>query len=289
MPLQTRLCSPSSPTGGGRGSVPLRRLTTRFKPTKRRFSNLVSRGLANASVFFPDFCTTDKKQMAAYQTIFQQTTSRTESPAKVFAKLKSKVDRESSGGVYTRRDLLGKVKEKHGGEFMSSRKRANHWTLDEPDENCGLGFVCKAVTISPMSSPQKTFGFSHEDWSSKPAEDVLSVGERICTPRKGSFLESSARSASKTQNLTEAPRVRDGFGVMIRTPQQKIQAADKETRSVFSPMRSKLRKRMMQTSLLHDESCPLGELPNFKGSPTRRLDKNQTTILAQTRKIFLFF
>lgn len=245
--------------------------------------------------------------MATYQNIFQQTSSRAESPAKVFAKLKSKVGREAScgkDGVYTRKDLLGKVKEKHGAEFMSPRKRTNpHWTPDELDENRGFGFVCEAqaLTISPMSSPQRNFGYSHEDWSSKLAEDAVGERRHGCTPRKGGFLESSVRSqpfhiASRTQSLAEAAQVRDGFDVIHRTQQQKIQAAENEflqevrvpltaSPSVFSPMRSKLRKRTLQSSGLHNESSPLAELQTFKGLPTRRFDKSQTMFPAQTRKI----
>lgn len=258
--------------------------------------------------------------MAAYQHVFQQTTSKAESPAKVFAKLKSKVDREAScgkDGVYTRKDLLGKVKEKHGAEFMSPRKRTDpYWTTDELDENRGFGFVCEAqaLTISPMSSPQSDFGCSHEDWSRKHSEDALSVGERrhACTPMKGGFLESTVRSqpfhiASRTHSHTEAPEVRDRFDVIRRTQQQKIQTAENEflqevrtpltaPSSVFSPMRSKLRKRTLQSSGLHNESCPFGEVQTFKNTqdedltrakrlPSRRFDKNQTMFPAQTRKI----
>lgn len=258
--------------------------------------------------------------MAAYQHIFQQTTSRAESPAKVFAKLKSKVDREAScgkEGVYTRKDLLGKVKEKHGAEFMSPRKKIDtYWTTDELDEKRGFGVVCEAqaLTISPMSSPQSDFGYSHEDGSSELAEDALSVGERRhgCTPRKGGLLESTVRSqpfhaASRTKSLTEAPQVRDGFDVIHRTQQQKIQAAENEflqelrtpltaSSSVFSPMRNKLRKRTSQSSGLHNEPCRFDERQTLKNNhnedliqvkrqPTRRFDKNQIILPAQTRKI----
>lgn len=254
--------------------------------------------------------------MAAYQNICHQTTSRTESPAKVFAKLKSKVDRDASSGkdegVYTRNDLLGKVKGKPAAEFMSPRKRTEpYWTSDELDENRGFGFVgeAQALTISPMSSPRSDFGSSREDpdWSSELAEeDALS--KHGCTPRKGGFLESTVRSqpfqmASRIQSLTEAPQVRDSFDVIRRTQQQKIQAAENEVRSpltapssVFSPMRSRLRQRTLQPSGLHNEPSPCVEAQTFKNThkedlihtkrlPSRRFDKNQTMFPAQTRKI----
>lgn len=258
--------------------------------------------------------------MAAYHHILQHTTSRVESPAKIFAKLKSKVDREAScgkDGVYPRQDLLGKVKEKHGAEFQSPRKRTHrNWITDENSEN-----VCeaRALTISPLSSPQAN---SHPDWGGKPAEDALCVGERGrgCTPRKGGFLESSLRSqpiytASRTRGLAEAPQPRDGFDVIHRTQQQqqqKIQAAENESMlgevrappmppsSVFSPMRSKLRKRKLESWGLHTEPCPLGELQtpidthsedlaHLKGFSTRRCARESVSpapsFPAKTRKI----
>lgn len=268
--------------------------------------------------------------MAAYQRIFQHTTSSVESPAKIFAKLKSKVDREAScgkDGVYTCKDLLGKVKEKHGAEFKSPRKRTDrNWITDELNEN---DYEARALTISPMSSPQTKFGYSHPDWSSKPAEDALCVGERGrgCTPRKGGFLESTVKSqpfyiASRTQSLTEAPQLRDGFDVFHRTQQQKIQEAENEwmleevrapltpSSSGFSPTRSKLRKRKLEPWGLHNEPCPLGEpqaarnthgedLVHLNGFSTRQLDTNQLaresmfpapSLPAKTRKISpLFF
>lgn len=265
--------------------------------------------------------------MAAYQRMFQHTTSSVESPAKIFAKLKSKVDREAScgkDGVYTCKDLLGKVKEKHGAEFKSPRKRTDrNWITDELNEN---DCEARALTISPMASPQTKFGYCHPDWSSKPAEDALCVGERGhgCTPRKGGFLESTVKSqpfyiASRTESLTEAPQLRDGFDVIHRTQQQKIQEAENEwlveevrapltpSSSVFSPMRSKLRKRKLESWGLHNEPCPVGEpqaaknthsedLVHLKGLSTRQLDTNQLestresmfpapSLPAKTRKI----
>lgn len=243
--------------------------------------------------------------MAAYQHIFPQTTSRAESPAKVFAKLKSKVDREAScgkDGVYTRKDRVGKVKEKPGAEFKSPRKRTDRdWSTDELDESRGLGFVCEALTISPMSSPQGNFGYSCEGWSSNLAEDA--VGERRY---EGGFPESTVGSqtfdiANRTQSPTEAPQVRGGFDAIHR-----IQAAESDfvregkppptaSPSVFSPMRSKLRKRKSPSSGLHSEPCPFGvlslqtldkDLSHLKGLHTSRFDKNQTMLPAQTRKSF---
>lgn len=245
--------------------------------------------------------------MAAFQHIFPQTTSRAESPAKVFAKLKSKVNREASrekDGVHTRRDLLGKLQAKHGAEFMSPRKRT-----DELEENRGFGFVCeaRALTISPMPSPQRNFGYSREGWSRKLAEDVVGEGRCGYTPMKGGCLESTVGSqpfdiASRSLSPTEAAQVRDGFGVIHRA--QKVQAAGNQfiqelqspltdPPSVFSPMRSKLRKRKSPSSGLHVESCPgvlsrqafhntlEKSLDHLKG-----LDMNQIKLPARTRKIF---
>lgn len=259
--------------------------------------------------------------MAVYQRVLQHTASRVESPAKVFAKLKSKVDREAScgkDGIYSCKDLLGKVKEKLGADFKSLRKSTEcNWISDEFNENGGYGSVCEArpLTISPMSSPQRHFGYSRADRSGKLAEDALSVDERGrgCTPRKGRFLDSTAKPqpfspANRTQSLTEPLLVRDAFDVIHRTQRQRIQEAENEfmleevrpppmpSSCVFSPMRSKLRKRKLESRGLHNtnsktrqvdcEPCPLWELQSprntrgtdpvhLRGFPARQLDKNQ--------------
>lgn len=203
--------------------------------------------------------------MASYQHLLQHTPPHFESPAKVFAKLKSKVQREgtcANDGIYTRKDPMCNVKEKHGAEFKSPRKRSEStWMTGELKENqrFGSGNEAQALTISPISSPQKTFGYLYSDRSRKPAQAMPPVTERGhgCTPRKGAFLESKAVSqplflVNSKQIYKESPQVRvlDGFNVNSRTP-VKIQSVendcmlDKEraplmsSASMFTPMRKR--------------------------------------------------
>lgn len=224
--------------------------------------------------------------MASYQHILQHTTSRFESPAKVFAKLKSKVHREGTcgnDGFYTRKVPLGNVKEKHRAEFKSPRKRTDStWITDELKENRGYGSVSEAqpLTISPISSPQKTFGYTYSDRIIEPADDIPLFSERGhgCTPRKGGFLESKAVPqplfmVNRKQILTEPPQMRDldGFNVIHRTP-VKIQAGENEfvleedhappvsSSSMFSPMRKKLRKRKLEPCGLNNVSSSTVEV-----------------------------
>lgn len=197
--------------------------------------------------------------MASYQHLLQHTTPQFESPAKVFAKLKSKVQREgtcANDGIYTRKDPMCNVKEKHGAEFKSPRKRPESpWMTGELKENqrFSSGNEAQALTISPISSPQKAFGYLYSDRSRKPSQAMPAATERGhgCTPTTGTFLESNRKQIYK-----ESPQVRvlDGFNVTSRTP-VKIQSVENDcmlekeraplmsSASMFTPMRKKLRKR----------------------------------------------
>lgn len=204
--------------------------------------------------------------MASHHHLLQHTTSRFESPAKVFAMLKSKVQREEMCAQEPRRN----VRERHGAEFRTPRKRSEStWTTGEPKENHRFGSYgdeAHALTLSPISSPQKTFGYSYADISSKPAElmpHVAGVGHG-CTPGKGAFLESTAVSqalflVNRKQMNTDPPQFRDmgGFNASSRTP-VKIQPVNNDCAGrefeeecspltsptfMFSPMRNRLRKR----------------------------------------------
>ncbi|XP_056915143.1 mis18-binding protein 1 [Takifugu flavidus] len=201
--------------------------------------------------------------MASHQHLLQYSNPRSESPAKVFAKLKSKVQREGAyakDGVSTRNEPLGDFKINHGAEFRSPRT---------PTEKCNLnerkGFSsrdeAKALTISPISSPQKNFGF----WNSRDTlvEDLLVSGrEHGCTPRKGGFLDSSAVPhphvlVNSKQNHVESTRSRDvdGFYASNKTHMKAVendqmlrkdQTFEKSPTSVYSPMRNRLRKRKFE-------------------------------------------
>ncbi|XP_041810075.1 mis18-binding protein 1 isoform X2 [Chelmon rostratus] len=212
--------------------------------------------------------------MASYHHLLQHGKPRSESPAKVFAKLKSKVQREgmcANERIGTSRDPQCNVGEKHGADFKSHmRKTENTWMTREFKENQRPG-SCRnealALTLSPISSPQKTYGYS--DINNKPVEEMPPLAEigHGCTPRRGAFLESTAvpqplSPVSRKQIHTEPLQIGDldGFVVTSRTP-VKIQPVENDcVRSVFeeegaplmcsaykfSPMRKRLRKRKLE-------------------------------------------
>ncbi|XP_030248174.1 mis18-binding protein 1 isoform X3 [Sparus aurata] len=178
--------------------------------------------------------------MASYRHLSQDTKPRFESPAKVFAKLKSRVQREArcaNEEGFTGKDFLCNVRDKHGGEFKSPRRRAEStWITDELKENQRFGSYrneVHAMTISPISSPQKTFSCSLSNIGHKPADEISPVTERGhgYTPRQRAFLESTAVSQPDflvgQQIHTEPPQIRDlgGFNVTSRTP-VKMQPVD---------------------------------------------------------------
>ncbi|KAM6912254.1 mis18-binding protein 1 [Xenentodon cancila] len=204
--------------------------------------------------------------MASYS-LLQNSNPRFESPAKVFAKLKSKVQKEamlSKSGGFT-----GKVvnhEEKVGADFQCHSKTGTRiWTSVPKENHRCFGREAEALTLSPMSSPAKTFDYSCSNTSIKPLEEASYVTETVrgCTRRLGAFLESTAVSQSPCMFDGDAtnkgsPRIRDsdGFRGPIRTPQKPAEnrrrdvsdtcaAASKHRlpASVFSPMKNRLRKR----------------------------------------------
>nr|XP_046267832.1 mis18-binding protein 1 isoform X2 [Scatophagus argus] len=210
--------------------------------------------------------------MASYHHLLEHTKPRFESPAKVFAKLKSKVQREgmcANEGIFTGKDPLCNIRDKHGAESKSPKKRTeNIWTgeLKENQRFSSYRNEALAVTLSPISSPPKTFGYSYSDISSKPAEFIHPATERGhgCTPRKRDFLDSKSVSqplflVNRKQIHTEPPEARDlaGFSVTSRTP-VKTQSPENDcvfehecaprlsSTSMFSPMKKRLRKRKLE-------------------------------------------
>uniref|UniRef100_A0A3Q1G3Q2 MIS18 binding protein 1 n=1 Tax=Acanthochromis polyacanthus TaxID=80966 RepID=A0A3Q1G3Q2_9TELE len=211
--------------------------------------------------------------MASYHHLLQHTKPRFESPAKVFAKLKSKVQREATSakeGIFTSEDPLRYVGEKHGAEFNSPRKKTkSNWTSDELKENHRFGSYrseAQALTLSPISSPQKTFGCLYSDISMKPLEETLAESEsgHGHTRRERAFLESTAMSqpyslVKRSRVLKEPPQIVEGFTVCSRTPVKiqpvsdyglfKEECAPLNTpmspANIFSPMRKRLMKRKL--------------------------------------------
>lgn len=200
--------------------------------------------------------------MASYHNLLQHSKPRFESPAKVFAKLKSKVQREgisARDGTFTVKDPLG---------FKSPRRRAKStdWMNDELKENQRSGSYrneAEALTLSPISSPQKTFNNPYPD-NSRHVEDMAPLAElgHGCSPRKRAFLESTAVShpsflVNRRRIHSEPPNIR-GL-VTSRTPVKTQPVESDCVNSVFeeapldklvspaaymlSPARKRLKKR----------------------------------------------
>ncbi|XP_075963616.1 mis18-binding protein 1 [Anarhichas minor] len=168
--------------------------------------------------------------MASFHHLLQHTTPRFESPAKVFAMLKSKVKREAIHAkeeTFTDSDPLCSVRDKHGSVFKSPRTRADStWMTDELKKNQRSGSYrneVQALTLSPISSLEKTF--VHPDSISKHVKEKPPMTEtgHGCTPRKRAFLESTALSHPSSlvnRKQIHTPQIRDsgGFKVISRTP-----------------------------------------------------------------------
>ncbi|XP_038585353.1 mis18-binding protein 1 isoform X4 [Micropterus salmoides] len=250
--------------------------------------------------------------MASYHHVLQHTRPRFESPAKVFAKLKSKVQREgmcAKDGTLTGKAPLCNVREKHGAGFRSPRKRAEStWMTDDLKENQRFGSYrneAQALTLSPISSPQKT-GCSYSDLSSRLVEEMPPVTDigHGCTQRQRAFLESTVDSRPfRKQILTEPPQIRDlnGFKVTSRTP-VKIQPVENDyVRSVFeeecapleeltsptyifSPMRKRLRKRKWELHELNKVSSSTKEISNEIISQPRERKTSSASSKDDTQK-----
>lgn len=194
--------------------------------------------------------------MAAHLHLLQHTKPQLESPAKVFAKLKSKVQKQAmcaKDGI----DPLISVREQIGADFNSPRKKQQRiWMTEELDESQGFGSEAQPLTLSPIKSPQKPSVYAYSDFSRKPLEE-MGLGY---TRRERSFFESTAVSHPlflANQIHKDSPKVRDTdrFIVSSRTP-LKLQPADTVSdedcaplhkpvspASVYSPMVKRLRKR----------------------------------------------
>ncbi|XP_062413306.1 mis18-binding protein 1 [Pungitius pungitius] len=209
--------------------------------------------------------------MASYHHLFREKTPRFESPAKVFAKLKSKVQREETcAEKETFRGNDPRCRDKHVSVFTSPMKRAESTRItDEFKESRRCDSYrneAQALTLSPISSPQKTF--RHSEMVRKEVEEMRPVIGTChgCTPRKRAFLESTAVShlssvVSRKPINTQSPQTRDpgGFTVTCRTP-VKVQPEESDFESsvflegcapldklkspafVFSPVRKRLKR-----------------------------------------------
>ncbi|XP_042356016.1 mis18-binding protein 1 isoform X2 [Plectropomus leopardus] len=239
--------------------------------------------------------------MASYHHLLQHTKSRFESPAKVFAKLKSKVRREemcAKDGTFTAQDPLCNVTEKHGAGFGSPRKRAEStWVTEELKENQRTTYYrheAQALTLSPIKSPQKSFAYSN---ISRNAEEMPPVTERGhgSSPRKRAFVESVALSSlvDRKQIHTETPQIRDtrGFRVTSGTPVKIHPVENEYVDSVFeegcapldklmspvymcSPMRKRLRRSKWESQEFNRVSSSTKEVSS---GPTSQPQERKTS------------
>ncbi|TMS21304.1 Mis18-binding protein 1 [Larimichthys crocea] len=132
----------------------------------------------------------------------------------------------------------------------------------------------QALTLSPISSPQKTFGYA----------DISSTQRQ----RKGAFLESTAVSqlsflVNRKQIHTDPPQFRDmgGFNASSRTP-VKIQPVNNDSVGGefeeaspafrFSPMKKKLRKRKCEPLEVNMVSSSTKEFSNEATSQAREME-----------------
>ncbi|XP_056250082.1 mis18-binding protein 1 [Seriola aureovittata] len=229
--------------------------------------------------------------MASYHHLLKHTKPRSESPAKIFAKLKSKVQREAMCA----KDPLCNVSKRHGADFNSPRKGAESFTITtELKENQRIGSYrneVEALTLSPISTPQKTFKYSFADISSKHVEDMpVEMGHAFTsrnghTPRKRAFLESTAVSrplspVNRERIHRTQPQIRDlgDFQVTSRTPvktateNDRVMGVFEEDRApldklmspakTFSPMKTRVKKRKWEQQELNKVSSTTREVNN---------------------------
>ncbi|XP_071383876.1 mis18-binding protein 1 isoform X1 [Centroberyx affinis] len=194
------------------------------------------------------------KGMGSLHHRLQHTKAQLESPAKVFAKMKSKVQRGATcvkEGIHTEKDMLFRVREQHGAEFKSpSKGKENTWTADKTKENQRLHFdhdEAEALTLSPTPSPRKSLSYRFSDLSSKPLQEISpmkDIGNSFkprngYTPTKRPVLEPTAGSHPLTVVNTKqiqrpSPLISnvDVFKMTNRTP-VKVSTEDDFARNAF--------------------------------------------------------
>ncbi|KAM7403080.1 hypothetical protein PAMA_003825 [Pampus argenteus] len=141
--------------------------------------------------------------MESFHHLSQHANTRFESPAKVFAKLKSKVTLQRE--VICEKGIFnGAGRDKHGADFHSPRRRTDStWMPEELKENHRPAYhrsEAEALTLSPISSPQKNLGYSYSDFSCNPVVEIPHVTDvrhplqsrNHHTPTKRAFLESTS-------------------------------------------------------------------------------------------------
>lgn len=179
--------------------------------------------------------------MATFQQFPHHQRALFESPAKIFAKLKSRVQREAADDVFG--DECGAAG-LHGAPRTPKRKTTKDSGLQEM---FGNGEVT-ALTLSPISSPAKHNGCGPED-EQLPCMEKEHLLKLHRSPKQRLFMESTAVCDSTTQ-----PPHMDVFLVSEKLAEcldhcDPVDLGD--TATVFSPVRNGLRKRKLDEQLMN--------------------------------------
>lgn len=158
----------------------------------------------------------------------KQSSPHLQSPAKVFARLKSKVQREGA-----RNHPSCNSNGNYGGEFMPPRKTTKSARMEgDLADSRGFGYLdeAKALTISPIPSPQKDLGCWNLRSSLAEDKPLVPGGGREYKPRQGAFLQPAA--LPQAQFLNNRKQIHEES------------ARNRDVASgVSSPIRNRLRKR----------------------------------------------
>ncbi|XP_061651707.1 mis18-binding protein 1-like isoform X1 [Phyllopteryx taeniolatus] len=181
--------------------------------------------------------------MASYQHVLKYADTRFQSPAKVFAMLKSKVQR----GERTTR-----AREEHATQIKpASRRPANVWESNESYPRFG---EVEASTISPIKSPKQSLGYSYWDYSRQSVEVPHATNTRhgFTSPRRP-LMESTAVFPPRIR--TDPRSTRDSGGPRKKQIADKSFAFDEDFAafdasasppSHCSPVKKKMRKRKVE-------------------------------------------
>lgn len=174
-----------------------------------------------------------------------------QSPAKVFAKLKSKVQKEAE----SEKELMGTVREQHGvcravGPGFNTNL-TGFGGREELKENNRFGShqtKAQALTLSPISSPEKTFDFPCSTISCVAAQEDFPLNDtmRGFTRRNRALMESTAVSLplSELHRDEMNPQIADDFIQPTERCGRRV-FNPKSPPSVYSPMKKRLRKRKL--------------------------------------------
>ncbi|XP_041828898.1 mis18-binding protein 1 isoform X2 [Melanotaenia boesemani] len=161
--------------------------------------------------------------MASFN-LLQHADRNFQSPAKVFAMLKSKVQKEAKcakEGLFISQDISCNVSETHGAELYSPRENAANSRiaeeLNENNRNSSYRNEAQALTLSPISSPKK---YTCSVISGRRLEETSPGNENVrgYTRRDRFVMESTA--ISQSLSVVNRNHIIDtgGLNVPNRTP-----------------------------------------------------------------------